>query len=71
MSEGECPRCDWSGERYELRYAVGHRYARDLRTTLGIPKSSRIAGASFQVGKALDGRDDVVVLLIEPAIVVE
>ena len=49
---------------YELRYAVGHRYARDLRDTLGLPKTSRIVGASFQAGDA-DGRGDTVVLLIQ------
>lgn len=51
-------------ERYELRYAVGHRYARDLRDTLGLPKTSRIVGASFQAGD-VDGRGDTVVLLIQ------
>ena len=54
-------------ETYELRYAVGHRYARDLRDQLGIPKTERIVGASFQVGDA-DGRGDAVVLLIERAV---
>ena len=51
-------------ERYELRYAVGRRFSRDLRNTLGIPKTSHIIGASFQVG-GIDGRGDTVVLLIE------
>ena len=53
--------------RHELRYAVGHCYARDLRDQLGIPKTERIVGASFQVGDA-DGRGDAVVLLIERAV---
>ena len=54
-------------ERYEMRYAVGHRYARDLRDQLGLPKTSHIVGASFQVGD-VDGHGDTVVLLIERAV---
>ena len=60
---------------YELRYAVGHRYDCfwDLRDRLGIPKTSRIIGASFQAGAAEvsegdspgRGHGDTVVLLIE------
>jgi len=50
-------------EVVELRYAVGP-YARDLRMRLGLPKTSRIVGASFQAGD-VDGRGDTVVLLIQ------
>ena len=64
VSEGDSLRRE--RERYELRYAVGHRYDCfwDLRDRLGIPKTSRIIGASFQAGAA-EGHGDTVVLLIE------